>query len=78
MTNIQKLFFFTLLALESLPANLAFVDKYTKTVVIGTAGTGKFTLPSNLAFVDEYTKTFVIRTACTGKFTLLSNLAYIL
>ena len=37
-------------------------DEYIKTVIFGTASTGKFTLPSNLAFVAEYTKTVVIGT----------------
>ena len=59
-----------------MPSNL-FHFEHTKTVVIGTAGTGKCTLPSNLAYVDKYTKPFVIATAGTGKFTLPSNLAYV-
>ena len=52
-------------------------DEYTKTGVIITAGTGKFTLPSNLAFDDEYTKTCYWHAGTAAKLTSPSNLAFV-
>ena len=46
-------------------------------LVIGTAGTGKFTLPSNFAFDDEYTKTCYWHAGTAAKLTSPSNLAFV-